>query len=93
MMYPIFQAGHRVRIVSYGPFRGLTGTIRIVDAIVDLVDPFCFYQIELEGAFTNEPVWFEYDEVEPVSPYECEFHLRGNYELAVHETGIMPHLQ
>ena len=44
MTYPIFQAGHRVRILSYGPFRGLIGTIRIVDMIVDLVEPFCFYQ-------------------------------------------------
>jgi hypothetical protein len=75
MMYPIFQTGHRVRIISYGPFRGLIGTIRIVDTIVDLVEPFCFYQIDLEGAYTKEPVWFEYDEVEPVSPYECEYHL------------------
>ena len=75
MHYPIFQAGHRVRIVSYGPFRGLIGTIRIVDTIVALVEPFCFYQIELEGAFTKEPVWFEYDEVEPISRYECEYHI------------------
>jgi len=43
--------------------------------IVDLVEPFCFYQVELEGALTKEPVWFEYDEVEPISRYECEYHI------------------
>ena len=73
MRYPIFQAGHRVRIISYGPFRGLIGTIRIVDTIVDLVEPFCFYLIDLEGALTNEPVWFEYEEVEPISTQECDY--------------------
>jgi hypothetical protein len=26
-------------------------------------DPFCFYQIDLEGALTHEPVWFQNDEV------------------------------
>jgi hypothetical protein len=72
-MYPIFQVGHRVRILSYGPFRGLIGTIRIVDTIVDLIEPFCFYLIDLEGAFTKEPVWFEYDEVEPISPNEWDY--------------------
>ena len=75
MKYPIFHSGHRVRILSYGPFRGLIGTIRIVDTIADLVEPFCFYLVELEGALTKEPVWFEYDEVEPISPYECEYHM------------------
>ena len=79
MQYPIFQAGHRVRIISYGPFRGLIGTIRIVDTILDLVEPFCFYLVELEGALTKEPVWFEYEEVEPIfyecdfNPYECDY--------------------
>ena len=73
MQYPIFQTGHRVRIISYGPFRGLIGTIRIVDAIVELVEPICFYLFDLEGTFTKDPVWFEYDEVEPVSPYECDY--------------------
>ena len=73
MTYPIFQAGHRVRILSYGPFRGLIGTIRIVDTIVDLVEPFCFYLVELEGALTKEPICYEYDEVEPISPYESDY--------------------
>ena len=73
MRYPIFQAGHRVRIIGYGPFRGLIGTIRVVDTIIDLVEPFCFYLVDLEGAFTKEPVWFEYEEVEPISPFECDY--------------------
>ncbi len=73
MPYPIFQVGHRVRIISYGPFRGLIGTIRIVDTIVDLSEPFCFYLIDLEGVLTKEPVWFEYDEVESISLYECDY--------------------
>ena len=81
MMYPIFQAGHRVRIISYGPFRGLIGTIRIVDTIVDLVEPFCFYQIDLEGAFTKEPVWFEFDEIESISLYECDYLVSALYGL------------
>ena len=73
MMYPNFQVGHRVRIISYGPFRGLIGTIRIVDPIDDLADPFCFYLIDLEGALTKEPVWFECEDVESISPYECDY--------------------
>ena len=73
MQYPIFQAGYRVRIISYGPFRGLIRTIRIVDTIVDLVEPFCFYLIDLESAQTKEPVWFEYEDVEPVSSYESDY--------------------
>ena len=65
----IFQVGSRVRVTSYSPFRGLRGTIRVVDAIaVDLDEPFCFYQITLEGAYIGEPIWFECDEVEPVAP-------------------------
>lgn len=73
MKYPIFQAGHRVRIISYGPFRGLIGTVRVVDTILDLVEPFCFYQVALEGALTKEPVWFEYEEVEPITSNECDY--------------------
>jgi hypothetical protein len=72
MRYQLYQAGHRVRISSYGPFRGLIGTIRITDIIADLAEPFCFYLIDLEGAQTKEPVWFEYDEVESVSSFESD---------------------
>jgi hypothetical protein len=76
MRYQLFQAGHRVRVTSYGPFRGLIGTIRIVDMIADLAEPFCFYLIDLEGAQTKEPVWFEHEEVESVSSYESD-HLKS----------------
>lgn len=59
------QVGDRVSITSYGPFRGLRGTIQLVDRIVDdLEEPFCFYRIVLEGASVLEPIWFEYNEVE-----------------------------
>ncbi len=67
--YSIFQVGSRVRVTSYSPFRGLRGTIQTVDTIaVDFDEPFCFYQIALEGAYIQEPIWFESDEVELVAP-------------------------
>jgi hypothetical protein len=63
----VFEVGNHVQIMSYGPFRGLRGTIRTVDTI----DPnreeeerFCFYHIELDGTHMQEPIWFECDEVE-----------------------------
>jgi hypothetical protein len=65
----VLQVGSRVCVISYGPFHGLRGTIRTVDTILaDLQEPFCFYQIALEGAYIKEPVWFEYDEVEVLTP-------------------------
>jgi len=64
----LHDIGSRIRVVSYGPFRGLRGTILLVDTITsDLEEPFCLYLIALEGAHMKEPVWFEYDEVEPIS--------------------------
>ncbi|HEY0755915.1 MAG TPA: hypothetical protein VGD98_18300 [Ktedonobacteraceae bacterium] len=61
----LFPSGNLVRVTSHGPFRGLKGTIRQVDAIVDdLEDPFCFYLIDLERASIAEAIWFEYHEVE-----------------------------
>jgi|GEM_PF-1103170 len=63
----ILPVGSRVRVMSYGPFRGLQGTIRQVDTIEALPDePFCFYLVALEGAQIKESVWFECDEVELV---------------------------
>jgi hypothetical protein len=60
-------AGSRVRVISYGPFRGLKGTIRKVDTIIaDFEEPFCFYLVALDGAYIKEPIWFECDEVELV---------------------------
>ena len=65
MQYIIFPVGSRVRVTSYSPFRGLRGTILTVDTIsAELEEPFCFYHIELEGAYIKGPIWFEFDEVE-----------------------------
>lgn len=64
----VLPVGSRVHVTSYGPFRGLRGTIRTVDTIAsDLVEPFCFYLVALEGAHIQEPIWFEHDEVEEVA--------------------------
>lgn len=64
----VCPAGSRVQVVSYGPFRGLRGTIRTVDIIADeSEDPSCFYQIVLDGSQIKQPIWFEYDEVELVA--------------------------
>jgi len=62
------RAGSKVHVISYGPFRGLKGTIRIVDIIpaLETGEAFCFYLVELEGAYIKEYVWFERDEVELV---------------------------
>jgi hypothetical protein len=60
----IYPPGSQVQVTSYSPFRGLNGTIHMVDNIADdLEEPFCFYQIVLEGTQITEPIWFEYDEV------------------------------
>jgi hypothetical protein len=64
----IYSPGSLVQVTSYSPFRGLKGTIRTVDTISDdLEEPFCFYQITLEGTQVKEPIWFEYDEIELVT--------------------------
>ena len=62
----VFPAGSGVRIMSYGPFRGLRGTIRSVHTIFspEPQEPLCFYFVAIEGAQLKEPVWFEYDELE-----------------------------
>lgn len=64
----VLPPGSLVEITSYSPFRGLRGTIRIVDTIVDdFEEPFCFYLVDLEGAWIKEPIWFEYTEVEDIT--------------------------
>jgi hypothetical protein len=64
----VLLIGSRVRVISYGPFRGLKGTIRKVDTIPGLEagEAFCFYLVELEGTHIKEPIWFACDEVEGV---------------------------
>ena len=66
----IFSVGSRIHILSYGPFRGLKGTVRKVDSMPHQDEPFCFYHIEIEGAHIKEAIWFEYDEVELVGVAE-----------------------
>ena len=74
----VLQVGSRIRVTSYGPFRGLKGTIHTVDTIIaDLEEPFCFYLVALDGTYMKEPVWFEYNEVEGVHPPEVSLHESG----------------
>jgi hypothetical protein len=61
----VFPVKNRVRVTNYSPFRGLEGTVQIVDRIADdPEEPFCFYLIALEGASMPQPIWFESQEVE-----------------------------
>ena len=74
----VLQVGSRVRVTSYGPFRGLNGTIRTVDTIIaDFEEPFCFYLVALDGTYMKEPIWFEYNEVEGIDPPIASLHERG----------------
>lgn len=64
MKQNVYPPGSLVQVTSYSPFRGLRGTVRVVDIIADDLDePFCFYLITLEGTQMKEPMWFEYGEV------------------------------
>lgn len=65
MKQVFFPSKSRIQVTSYGPFRGLKGIIQSVDAILDdQEEPFCFYLVSLEGALLQEPVWFEYHELD-----------------------------
>ncbi len=66
----VFPQGSRVSVVSSSPYRGFKGTIRTVHQTAPLGEPFCFYQIELEGAPMKEPIWFTHQEVELLTPQE-----------------------
>ena len=63
--------GNQVRVTSYGPFKGLKGTIQMVDTIIDDLEAvFGFYLVKLVGVPTREPIWLAYDEVEFIGvPY------------------------
>lgn len=63
----LLEAGSRVHITSYCPFRGLRGTVQVVDTIAHLAGTHCFYLVRLEGVQIKEPVWFEHQEVELVA--------------------------
>jgi hypothetical protein len=69
MSIEVLPVGSQVYVTSYSPFRGLRGTIRAVDTIAtNGEEPCCFYQIALQGASIQEPIWFENDEVEGSVP-------------------------
>ena len=55
--------GSRVQILSYGPFRGLRGTVRTVHCLPPVEEPLYFYQIVLEGTYLKEAIWFSAEEV------------------------------
>jgi len=61
----ILPVGSLVEVTSYGPFRGLKGTVQVVNTIADETEElFCFYLVALEGTHIQEPIWFEHHEVE-----------------------------
>ncbi len=68
MQTNILPVGSLVDVISYSPFRGLRGTVQMVNTIADEPEeePFCFYLVTLEGARIQKPIWFEYNEVEAV---------------------------
>ena len=67
MQNNVLPVGSLVDVTSYGPFRGLKGTVQTINTIADEAEePFCFYLVALEGTQIQEPVWFEHDEVEAV---------------------------
>ena len=58
-----------VYISSYGPLRGLRGTIQGVDTFEDeFKGTYCFYLVALQGEASAEPMWFESEEVGVVTP-------------------------
>jgi hypothetical protein len=69
LVVEVFPIGSQVQVANYSPFRGFIGTILTFHMIaVPLDEPFCFYLVALEETHTQEPVWFEYYEVELVAP-------------------------
>jgi hypothetical protein len=65
----VFPIGSRVQVTNYSPWRRLKGTILTIHMIATTLDePFCFYLVALDGVQLHEPIWFEYTEVELISP-------------------------
>jgi len=65
MQNNVLPVGSLVDVTSYGPFRGLKGTVQTVSTIADEAEePFCFYLVDLEATQVQEPIWFEHHEVE-----------------------------
>ena len=65
-MVAVLEVGDRVHVISYGPFRGLKGSVKKVHDITipNAEELFCFYYIELEATQIGSPVWFQNSEVE-----------------------------
>lgn len=58
-----------MQVTNYSPWRGLKGTILTIHMITYPGDePFCFYLVAVDGAHVKEPIWFEYSEVELITP-------------------------
>ena len=87
----VFPAGSRVQVVSYGPFRGLRGTIRTVDIIADdSEEAYCFYHIALDGSQNKQPIWFEYDEVELVVALSVTSQETGQFPVVEQRRVLVP---
>jgi len=73
----IFPLGSRVRVANDSLLKGLKGTIIAINMIATPGKPtLCFYKVALEGMKQQEPLRFEYHEVELVEtsceqPTEC----------------------
>ena len=68
----VIPIGSLVRVANNSPLRGLKGTIIAINMIATPGEPtFCFYKIALDGTQLQEPLWFEYHEVELVG-LSCE---------------------
>jgi hypothetical protein len=81
MQNTVLPAGSLVDVTSYGPFRGLKGTVQTVNTIADEAEePFCFYLVDLEGIHIQEPIWFEQDEVEAAEAVSSPL---GDFEVNV----------
>ena len=80
MKQSILQAGNRVYVSGYSPFRGLAGIIQQVDMVDESEEPFCFYLVKLEKGNVHEVVWFLNDEVESISIRDTDG-LNMNLEL------------
>jgi len=68
----VFPIGSRVYVANSSPFRGRKGTILGNHMIATPGEPtFCFYLVALDETQLQEPLWFEYHEVELVG-LSCE---------------------
>ena len=68
----LFPIGSWVCVVNESPLKGRKGTILAIHMIATPGEPtFCFYLVALDGTQLQEPLWFEYHEVELVG-LSCE---------------------